>query len=183
MIVMIGESGSGKSAIEDVLVNKYGYERTVSYTTRQITENEIDGIDYNFISFDEYVKKFNSGFFVETGNDNGYFYGTTYDQYNKNTVCIVTPNGLRELKKNINKDKLDVHYCYIKVPRRDRLIKMLQRGDNIDKLLEKDKKDKIQYEDIEKEVDYVIENINWFSDPENMTEKLLDQIKKNKKIE
>lgn len=168
MIVLVGECGCGKSAIEKVLIEKYGYKKTVSYTSKQKEENEIDGVDYNFITFDQFTEKCNNGFFVECGSDNHVFYGTTREQYKKNTVCILTPHGLKQIKKNLDKDEFDMRIFYIKVPRKDRLIKMLQRGDDIDEAIERDKLDIKQYDDIEKQVDYVLNNKHYFCDPENM---------------
>ena len=68
MIILVGESASGKSTIEKILSEKYGYIKTVSYTTRPPRENEVDGVDYNFISANEYTEKFNNNFFVEIGH-------------------------------------------------------------------------------------------------------------------
>ena len=48
MIVLIGESASGKSSIERCLVEDYGYNKIVSYTTRPPRAGEVDGIDYHF---------------------------------------------------------------------------------------------------------------------------------------
>ena len=113
MIILVGELASGKSTIEKILSDKYGYERTISYTTRPPRNGEIDGVDYHFISEDEYIEKFNSDFFVETGVYNGWFYGTTKNQYRENTVCVFTPHGLRQIKKNF--DKNNFYSFYIKV--------------------------------------------------------------------
>lgn len=181
MIILTGECGCGKSSIEKVLVEKYGYKRTISYTSKQKEENEIDGIDYNFISFDEFTEKCNNSFFVECGSNNGVFYGTTKEQYDNNTVCILTPHGLKQLKNNLKNDKIDIHTFYIKVPRRDRLIKLLQRGDNIEEIIKRDKDDKDLYDGIEDEVDFVLNNTNYFSDPENMAYWITESIKKRSK--
>lgn len=178
MIIITGECGCGKSAIEKVLVEKYGYKRTISFTSKQKEENEIDGIDYNFISFDEFTEKCNNGFFVECGSNNGVFYGTTKEQYYNNTVCILTPHGLKQLKNNLKNDKIDIHTFYIKVPRRDRLIKLLRRGDNIEEIIKRDKDDKDLYVGIVDEVDFVLNNTNYFSDPENMAYWITECIKK-----
>src|SRR5574344_279630 len=113
MIILVGESASGKSTIEKILADKYGYKKTVSYTTRPPRDGEVNGVDYHFISEDEYIDKFNSGYFVETGAYNGWFYGTTKDQYDENTVCVLTPHGLRQIKKNFRED--DINSFYIKV--------------------------------------------------------------------
>lgn len=183
MIILVGECGCGKSAIEKVLIEKYGYERTISYTSRPKEKNEIDGVQYNFIPFDDFAEKCNNGFFVECGSDNHIFYGTTKDQYKKNTVCILTPHGLKQIKSNLDKDALNMHVFYIKVPRKDRLIKMFQRGDDIDEAIERDKIDTKQYDGIEKQVDYVLNNENYLSDPENMAYWIIECIKGEKDYE
>ena len=46
MIVLVGESASGKSSIERNLVDNYGYKKIITYTTRQPRPNEVDGVDY-----------------------------------------------------------------------------------------------------------------------------------------
>ena len=163
MIVLVGESASGKSTIEKILSNKYGYKKTISYTTRPPRDGEVNGVDYHFISEDEYVEKFNSKYFVETGAYNGWLYGTTKNQYDENTVCVLTPHGLRQIKKNFGQE--DIVSFYIKVPRRDRLIKLLERGDEIDEAIRRNQSDVGQYDGIEDEVDFVIENEGYLLSP------------------
>lgn len=181
MIILVGESASGKSSIEKVLVDRYGYKKTVSYTTRPPRDGEIDGIDYHFISEDEYIRKFNESFFAETGSYNGWFYGTTKVQYCKNTICVLTPHGLRQIKKFFGRDnKMDIKSFYIKVPRRNRLIKILERGDNIDEAIRRNQSDVGQYDGIEDEVDYTMENNAYEFTPEEMAYKI-DKIIKMKK--
>lgn len=175
MIILVGESASGKSTIENVLSEKYAFKKTVSYTTRPPRDGEIDGVDYHFITEDEYIERFNSGFFVETGAYNGWFYGTTKNQYHENTVCVLTPHGLRQLKKNF--DEKDFYSFYIKVPRRDRLIKILERGDDIDEAIRRNQSDVGQYDGIEDEVDFVLNNEKYLSDPENMSDWIMESIK------
>lgn len=166
MIILVGESASGKSTIEKILTDKYGYKKTVSYTTRPPRQGEVNGIDYHFISEDEYMEKLNADFFAETGNYNGWFYGTTKDQYCKNGICVLTPHGLRQVKEHFGNDtQLRVKSFYIKVSRRDRLIKILQRGDEINEAIRRNQSDVGQYDGIEDEVDYVIENSEYIMSP------------------
>lgn len=178
LIILIGESASGKSTIEKVLVDKYGYKKTVSYTTRPLREVEIDGKDYHFINKDDFIEKFNSDFFIETGSYNGWLYGTTRNQYFKNTVCVLTPHGLRQIKKNLKTEDLNITTFYIKVPRRDRLVKILQRGDEVDEAIRRNQSDVGQYDGIEDEVDCVLENNNYENSPEIMAEKIINYIRK-----
>ncbi len=178
MIILVGESASGKSTIEKILVDKYGYKKTVSYTTRPLRDGEINGRDYHFISKDEYMEKFNSDFFIETGAYRGWFYGSTKEQYTKNTICVLTPHGLRQIKKALkNQEELDTHIFYIKVPRRDRLVKILQRGDDIDESIRRNQCDVGQYDGIEDEVDYIIKNDNYEKSPEIIADEIINYIK------
>lgn len=181
IVVLVGESASGKSTIEKNLADKYGYKKTVSYTTRPPRKNETEGLDYYFISEDEYADKFNSGFFVETGGYNGWLYGTTKEQYEGNIVCVLTPHGLRQIKKNF--DEKDIVSFYIKVPRRDRLIKLLDRGDNIDEAIRRNQSDVGQFDGIEDEVDFIIENDKYHLSPEHIAKKIYELTKQNNKKE
>lgn len=155
MIILVGESASGKSSIEKCLVEDYGFTKVVSYTTRKPRDNEVDGIDYNFISIEKFIELKEKGFFAETAQYNDWYYGTAKEDCTNDKVAVLTPHGMRQIKK-IN----DIHaICfYIKVPRRDRLIKNLQRGDNIEESYRRNLSDVGQFDGIEDEVDYIIHN-------------------------
>ena len=56
VIVLIGESANGKSTTEKVLNAKYHYNRTISYTTREPRMGEKDGVDYHFITKDDFIE-------------------------------------------------------------------------------------------------------------------------------
>lgn len=68
---------------------------------------------------------------------------------------------------NTNMKQEDI---YIKVPRRDRLIKILQRKDDIEEAKRRDASDVGQFDGIEDEVTYVIENPEYKFTPQDMAE-------------
>lgn len=184
MIILVGESASGKSSIEKILADKYGYKKIVSYTTRPPRQGEINGVDYHFISGDEYAEKCSAGFFAETGSYNGWLYGTTKDQYCKNTICVLTPHGLRQIKKCFGEDiELRIKSFYIKVPRRDRLIKILERGDEINEAIRRNQSDVGQYDGIEDEVDFVIENNSYIYNPHELAYSIKELEREEKQVE
>lgn len=158
MIVLVGESASGKSSIERYLVENYDYSKVVSYTTRDPRKNEIDGTDYHFISESQFFELKEQGFFAETAVYNGWHYGTAKEDCADDKIAVLTPHGLRQINKI---DGITVTSFYINVPRRDRLIKILQRGDNIEEAYRRSLSDVGQFDGIADEVDYVIDNVGY----------------------
>ena len=169
MIVLIGESASGKSSIERCLVEKYGYSKILSYTTRDPRPNEIDGIDYHFVDVTEFERLKSNGFFVETAIYNDWHYGVAKEDCTDNKVAVLTPHGFRQVSKI--KD-LKISSFYINVPRRDRLIKLLQRGDNIEEAYRRSLSDVGQFDGIEDEVDYIINNDEYRKSIVEMTDEV-----------
>lgn len=174
MIVLVGESASGKSSIERNLVDNYGYKKIVSYTTRQPRQGEVDGIDYHYISESQFSNLKKEGFFAEIGEYNGWHYGTAKNDCTSDKVAVVTPHGLRQLAKIPN---LDIHAFYINVSRRDRLIKILQRGDNIEEAYRRSLSDVGQFDGISDEVDYIISNENYTKSIDEMTKEVLAKLR------
>ena len=64
MIVLIGKSCSGKDSVAKILFFM-GYTRVVTCTTRPMRTGEIDGVDYYFISQDEFMKMIEKRDFAE----------------------------------------------------------------------------------------------------------------------
>lgn len=170
MIVLVGESASGKSSVERYLVDNYGYNKIVSYTTRQPRKGEITGVDYHFISTERFLKLEDQGFFAETAQYNGWYYGTAKEDCTDDKVSVLTPHGLRQISKI---QGIHVISFYINVPRRDRLIKILQRGDDIEEAYRRSLSDVGQFDGIEDEVDYVINNPSYHLSIEEMTKEVL----------
>lgn len=103
--------------------------------------------------------------FAEHASYNGWQYGTAKEDCTDDKVVVLTPHGLRQLKKN--KD-LHIISFYIDVPRRDRLIKILERGDDIEEAYRRNLSDVGQFDGIKDEVDYVISNKGYSWSPLNM---------------
>lgn len=172
MIVLVGESACGKSSVQNELVDNWGYKKVITYTTRPKRDYEVAGKDYHFISEEEFLQLKESNYFLETACYNGWYYGTakkdcevTIDDfssgyaYEDNKVIVLTPHGLRNLQKYANtNDGVEITAFYIKVPRRDRLIKILERNDNVDEAIRRNMSDVGQFDGIEDEVDYIIVN-------------------------
>lgn len=155
MIVIVGESACGKSSVAEYLVNNCGYKKIITYTTRQPRKGELDGVDYHFVDDDLFKSLEHDWFFAETATYNGWHYGSAKDDYSDDKVVILTPRGLRAIRKS---GVQNIFSVYISVPRRDRLINCLKRGDNIEEAYRRNLSDLGQFDGISDEVDLVIEN-------------------------
>ena len=170
MIVLIGESASGKSSIEKYLADNYGYKKIVSYTTRQPREGEVNGVDYHFISVSQFKRLKVQGFFAETATYNNWHYGVAKKDCTDDKVAVLTPHGLRQISKIGN---INIISFYIHIPRRDRLIKILQRGDDIEESYRRNLSDVGMFDGIEDEVDFVINNDGYKKSIEEMSKEIL----------
>ena len=173
MIVLVGESASGKSSIERHLVDHHGFNKVVSYTTREPRQGEVDGVDYHFIDTQKFLELKEQGFFAETAMYNNWNYGTAKEDCTDDKVAVLTPHGLRQVSKL---DGINVTSFYINVPRRDRLIKILQRGDSIEEAYRRSLSDVGQFDGIADEVNYVIDNVGYKKNIEEMTREVLKHI-------
>lgn len=170
MIVIVGESASGKSSVAKYLMKHYSYSRVVTYTTRPPREDEEDRVDYFFITNTHFNILKNQGFFAETAEYNGWSYGSAVKDYNNNVVVVLAPKGLRSIKR-CGMDH--IFTVYLKVPRKDRLIKCLERGDNIEEAYRRNLSDVGQFDGIEDEVDLVIENPKYIFDVKTIADTIM----------
>lgn len=77
VIIVMGPTGSGKGTLMKYARNAVpDLYQTVSCTTRDPRPNEVDGIDYYFISKNEFETKIESGDFLEWAIFSGNHYGT-----------------------------------------------------------------------------------------------------------
>ena len=77
LFVLSAPSGAGKSTITDIIRKRLPeLVYSVSYTTRPPRPGETDGVDYNFISVDQFKEMIERHEFLEWAEVFGRFYGT-----------------------------------------------------------------------------------------------------------
>ena len=118
---------------------------------------------------EQFYKLRGEGFFAETAVYNDWHYGVAKEDCTDNKVAVLTPHGLRQVSKI--KD-INVTSFYINVPRRDRLIKILQRGDSIEESYRRNLSDVGQFDGIEDEVDYIIHNDGYYKSIAEMAQEV-----------
>jgi len=77
LIVVSAPSGAGKSSlIDNVLARMPDLQYSISYTTREARGLEQDGVDYYFVSDEEFLRLRDKGEFIEWASVHGHLYGT-----------------------------------------------------------------------------------------------------------
>lgn len=77
MVILSSPSGAGKTTITKKIQQKYNsFKVSVSHTTRSPRSNEVDGIDYNFVSREKFEQLIKKGEFYEYAKIFENYYGT-----------------------------------------------------------------------------------------------------------
>tara|TARA_Y100000590_G_scaffold315367_1_gene356649 strand:+ start:291 stop:905 length:615 start_codon:yes stop_codon:yes gene_type:complete len=84
MIILSSPSGAGKTTLVKKISKEKNYKISISHTTRESRPNETNGIDYFFISQQEFQNLINKNAFLEYANVFKNLYGSTMDQVFKN---------------------------------------------------------------------------------------------------
>ena len=78
ILVLSGPSGAGKSSLINRIKDDIGpYYFSVSTTTRKMREGEKEGIDYHFVSEEEFKADIEAEEFLEYAKVHGNYYGTS----------------------------------------------------------------------------------------------------------
>ena len=78
MLVLSSPSGAGKTTLTKKIQQKYkNFKISVSHTTRKARPNEINGIDYHFVSKDKFNDMLKNDEFYEHAEIFDNFYGTS----------------------------------------------------------------------------------------------------------
>ena len=109
LVVISGPSGVGKGTVRKALFNlpKHNLVYSVSMTTREKREGEVDGVDYYFVSKDEFIKRRKEGKFLETAEFVGNYYGTPLDKVNEQldagneVVLEIEVEGAIQVKRKV----------------------------------------------------------------------------------
>lgn len=102
IVTMSGVTGIGKSFFKNLLVNELGFKNMVINTTRQIREDEVNGIDKIFLSDSEFENLKKEGKIASDFEFLGFKYGYSVKDLNsdENLVTEVHYSTIFNFKKN-----------------------------------------------------------------------------------
>lgn len=111
IFVISAPSGAGKTTLVGKLKERFPLlAESVSCTTRNPRGHEVDGVDYFFLSKDEFFAKREAGLFAEWAEVHGNFYGTPLDflqkqlDSGKDIICDIDYQGAINIKKAFPKE-------------------------------------------------------------------------------
>ena len=142
LIVVAGPSGAGKTTVASRLVDRdKRFSFSISASTRSPRGNEVDGVDYLFLSQDEFATMVSNGDFVEWAEVHGEKYGTPRDQLDSafrsetSLVLDIDVQGAIQIKNQIE----DVTLIFLMPPSVEVLVERLRgRGtEKEEKLIER----------------------------------------------
>ena len=164
MVILSSPSGVGKTTLTKKIQQKYqSFKISVSHTTRTPRSNEIDGVDYHFVSKERFQELIKQNKFYEYAKIFENFYGTLKKNVDeailKNDIIFdIDWQGTKQLSKFKNLKLLKIYLITNnKEELKDRLIKRNQNT-----IEEVEKRFNAFEDDIKhwKDYDYIIINKN-----------------------
>lgn len=143
-IVIVGKGASGKNVLMERL-EKRGFRHLVSHTTRPMRKGEKEGVEYHFVSKEEFKKMVSEDKFVESQEFNGNYYGTTKEEWDKSDVMILARKGVDNLVNIGLRDECFI--IFVDIPFDIRLVRLSRRGDKTrDEIMNRIESDDAEFE-------------------------------------
>jgi guanylate kinase len=126
-IIIVGPGGAGKDYLAKQLMER-GYHRAVSCTTRPMRPNEVDGVDYHFITDREFRRMIHENKFREwySFGDQNWLYGTTEESFQSANLFIMSPPVLKTIGTEVLESSIIV---FLDIPEDKRKARLEARAD------------------------------------------------------
>jgi guanylate kinase len=126
LIVISGPSGVGKDTlIKSLLEHDRNLRYSVSCTTRSPRPGEVDGVDYSFVTREQFQQLIAGGAFLEHATYNGNLYGTLAERVEKeraaghDVVLKIEVNGAEQVRAKAS----DAVFIFLAPPSVDELVR------------------------------------------------------------
>lgn len=158
VIALFGKAGSGKDTILRALINGSPdkFNEIVSCTTRPPREGEQEGVNYHFLTIEQFTEKVLNGDMLEATEFNNWHYGTALSSLSKDkvNVGVFNPEGIRCLMED---NFVELTAYYVRAGDKERLIRQLCRETDPDvkEIIRRFSTDEQDFEDLE-DIDYQV---------------------------
>lgn len=170
VIILTGKSCSGKDSVRGELEG-WKFNNIVSYTSRPIRENEVDGIDYNFVNRSQFEEMITTEQMIEyrtyntlfNGNPDIWYYGLRKEKldFTKKHIVILDLDGVENFIKYYGRENCFI--VYMCCPKEERKRRAIERGSfditEWNRRLVADDKD-FKSKKLKKLIDFTVVNMN-----------------------
>ena len=140
MIILSSPSGAGKTTLVKKISKEKEYKISISHTTREPRPDEVDGVDYFFISKENFHELINCNAFLEYAKVFKNLYGSTKEQVFRNldnghnVLFDIDWQGAKQIRQqSLN---YEVVSFFILPPSREILLKrLISRGEKRDEII------------------------------------------------
>lgn len=167
IFVILGESGSGKSTLaKGICTTHNNIKLLVTCTSRPKRKNEVNQKDYFFLTDEEFDEMIKLKMFIEHTTFRNWHYGLKEEQiinskFN-NMLVVLNPQGFETLLNTLDKQEYKVIPFYIFTHERIRLIRSLNRNNDVDEIIRRINADRFDFKDIPRKVlennGYILKN-------------------------
>lgn len=164
LIILTGKTASGKDTIKAALLQKYPQLRKVTTTTsRKIRLGEKNGVDYYFISRQEFEDKIKQGVFLEYVEYGGNLYGTTKSELqhtldDHDVIWKIDPSRAGKIR-DLGKINQQIMVIYLNVSDGVVLQRLKDRGLADLEIKRRMQDDKRIWQKYHQNYDHVVENV------------------------
>ena len=164
MVILSSPSGVGKTTLTKKIQQKYNsFKISVSHTTRKARSNEVEGVDYHFVSHEDFEKLVSENKFYEYAKIFENYYGTLKENVDENIkkndiIFDIDWQGTKQLSKH---KKLNLLKIYLITSSKSELKKrLIKRNQNSSEEIE------IRFQSFDEDIqhwndyDYIIINKN-----------------------
>ena len=186
LVILSGVSGAGKDTIKKEIIKRMKNVISLpSFTSREPREGEEEGIQYHFITKEQFKEKIKNEEFYEYDLHHENYYGTSKKLMNekiesgKIIVKDIEVNGTENLIKKLGNDTKLVT-IFLKVDKEELKNRLINRGDNLSEADMQLRLGRLEYEESKIGLyDYVIKNDNL----EKTVQIIMTIIENEKKLE
>jgi guanylate kinase len=131
IIALFGKSSAGKDHLQRWIVDNYNVNKMISCTTRPPRDYEKEGIDYFFLTNEEFAEKVLDGTMLEATEFRSWFYGTPLESLSeeKINVGVFNPSGVACMLED---SRLEIYPIYVMASDKTRLMRSLNREETPD---------------------------------------------------
>ena len=186
LLILSGPSGCGKSSLVAEVLKKHDAYFSISTTTREIRDGEKEGVNYFYVTKEEFEKDIEEGNFLEWANVHGNYYGTSIKpvlkalKEDKLVIFDIDVQGHEIVKK---KFPLLTTSVFITTPTQKELEKrLISRGTDLKEVIQKRLKNAKEEMKRADEYEFFIVNDD-FNKALNELEKIIEVAKVKKSLD